>query len=64
MAQVWLITGSARGLGRAIAEGVLAAGDKLIATRTSNPASPSSSTGGRADTARSTDYPGSAKAIL
>jgi NAD(P)-dependent dehydrogenase (short-subunit alcohol dehydrogenase family) len=32
MAQVWLITGSARGLGRAIAEGVLAAGDKLIAT--------------------------------
>src|ERR1700741_582574 len=32
MAQVWLITGSARGLGRAIAEAVLAAGDKLIAT--------------------------------
>jgi NAD(P)-dependent dehydrogenase (short-subunit alcohol dehydrogenase family) len=32
MTQVWLITGSARGLGRAIAEGVLAAGDKLIAT--------------------------------
>src|SRR6476646_5172240 len=32
MAQGWLITGSARGLGRAIAEGVLAAGDKLIAT--------------------------------
>jgi len=32
MAHVWLITGSARGLGRAIAEGVLAAGDKLIAT--------------------------------
>src|ERR1700720_4690215 len=32
MAQVWLITGSARGLGRAIAEGVLAADDKLIAT--------------------------------
>src|SRR5580693_5004391 len=32
MALVWLITGSARGLGRAIAEGVLAAGDKLIAT--------------------------------
>src|SRR6202048_1698356 len=31
MTQVWLITGSARGLGRAIAEGVLAAGDKLIA---------------------------------
>ena len=32
MAQVWLITGSARGLGRAIAEAVLAADDKLIAT--------------------------------
>src|ERR1700676_5001104 len=32
MAHVSLITGSARGLGRAIAEGVLAAGDKLIAT--------------------------------
>src|SRR5690349_19967104 len=32
MTQVWLITGSARGLGRAIAEAVLAAGDKLIAT--------------------------------
>src|SRR5438128_10494636 len=32
MAEVWLITGSARGLGRAIAEGVLATGDKLIAT--------------------------------
>src|SRR3954462_5707546 len=32
MAQVWLITGSARGLGRAIAQAVLAAGDKLIAT--------------------------------
>src|SRR5258706_1437032 len=32
MAQVWLITGSARGLGLAIAEAVLAAGDKLIAT--------------------------------
>src|SRR5258707_5400033 len=36
MAQVWLITGSARGLGRAIAEAVLGAGDKLIAT-TRNP---------------------------
>src|SRR3954465_3792375 len=32
MAQVWLITGSARGLGRAIAAGALVAGDKLIAT--------------------------------
>src|SRR4051812_35212221 len=32
MAEVWLITGSAKGLGRAIAEAVLAAGDKLIAT--------------------------------
>jgi NAD(P)-dependent dehydrogenase (short-subunit alcohol dehydrogenase family) len=32
MPQVWLITGTARGLGRAIAEAVLAAGDQLIAT--------------------------------
>jgi NAD(P)-dependent dehydrogenase (short-subunit alcohol dehydrogenase family) len=32
MARVWLITGSARGLGRAIAEAVLSDGDKLIAT--------------------------------
>ena len=30
--QVWLITGSARGLGRALAEAVLHAGDVLIAT--------------------------------
>ena len=27
MAKVWLITGSSRGLGRALAEAVLAAGD-------------------------------------
>lgn len=32
MAKVWLITGSSRGLGRALAEAVLAAGHKLIAT--------------------------------
>jgi NAD(P)-dependent dehydrogenase (short-subunit alcohol dehydrogenase family) len=32
MAKVWLITGSSRGLGRALAEAVLAAGDKLVAT--------------------------------
>jgi NAD(P)-dependent dehydrogenase (short-subunit alcohol dehydrogenase family) len=32
MARVWLITGSARGLGRAIAEAVLGAGDQLVAT--------------------------------
>ena len=32
MSQVWLITGSSRGLGRALAEGVLADGHKLIAT--------------------------------
>lgn len=31
-AKVWLITGCSRGLGRALAEAVLAAGDKLIAT--------------------------------
>ena len=30
--QVWLITGSSRGLGRALAEAVLAAGHKLLAT--------------------------------
>jgi NAD(P)-dependent dehydrogenase (short-subunit alcohol dehydrogenase family) len=32
MERVWLITGSSRGLGRALAEAVLAAGDKLVAT--------------------------------
>ncbi|CDM55947.1 MULTISPECIES: oxidoreductase [Rhizobium] len=32
MSQVWLITGSSRGLGRALAEGVLAVGHKLVAT--------------------------------
>ena len=32
MAQVWLITGSSRGLGRALAEAVLAAGHELVAT--------------------------------
>ena len=29
---VWLITGSSRGLGRALAEAVLAVGHKLVAT--------------------------------
>jgi NAD(P)-dependent dehydrogenase (short-subunit alcohol dehydrogenase family) len=32
MPKVWLITGSSRGLGRALAEAVLASGDKLVAT--------------------------------
>ena len=32
MAKVWLITGSSRGLGRALTEAVLAAGHKLVAT--------------------------------
>jgi NAD(P)-dependent dehydrogenase (short-subunit alcohol dehydrogenase family) len=32
MSQVWLITGSSRGLGRALADAVLAAGHKLVAT--------------------------------
>jgi NAD(P)-dependent dehydrogenase (short-subunit alcohol dehydrogenase family) len=32
MPKVWLITGSSRGLGRALAEAVLTAGDKLVAS--------------------------------
>ncbi len=32
MSKVWLITGAGNGLGRAIAEAVLDAGDRLIAT--------------------------------
>ena len=32
MPKVWLITGSANGLGRNIAEAVLASGDRLVAT--------------------------------
>jgi NAD(P)-dependent dehydrogenase (short-subunit alcohol dehydrogenase family) len=32
MSKVWLITGSARGLGRKIVEAVLAAGDRVVAT--------------------------------
>jgi len=32
MTQVWLITGSSRGLGRSITEAVLASGDKVAAT--------------------------------
>lgn len=32
MSKVWLITGSSRGMGRAIAEAVLVAGDQLVAT--------------------------------
>jgi NAD(P)-dependent dehydrogenase (short-subunit alcohol dehydrogenase family) len=32
MSKVWLVTGSASGLGRNISEAVLAAGDLLIAT--------------------------------
>ncbi|WP_274650292.1 oxidoreductase [Paenibacillus humicola] len=32
MSKVWLITGSSRGLGRSLAEAVLARGDRLIAT--------------------------------
>jgi NAD(P)-dependent dehydrogenase (short-subunit alcohol dehydrogenase family) len=32
MSQIWLITGSSRGLGKALAQTVLAAGHKLVAT--------------------------------
>jgi NAD(P)-dependent dehydrogenase (short-subunit alcohol dehydrogenase family) len=32
MSKVWLVTGSASGLGRNIAEAVLAGGDRLVAT--------------------------------
>jgi NAD(P)-dependent dehydrogenase (short-subunit alcohol dehydrogenase family) len=32
MSKVWLVTGSASGLGRHIAEAVLASGDRLLAT--------------------------------
>ena len=32
MAQVWLVTGSSRGLGRAIVEASLEAGNKVLAT--------------------------------
>ncbi len=32
MSKVWLITGSARGLGRSITEAVLAHGDRVVAT--------------------------------
>lgn len=37
MSKVWLITGSSRGLGRALTEAVLAAGDRVVAT-SRNPA--------------------------
>ena len=32
MSKVWLVTGSASGLGRNIAEAVLASGDRIVAT--------------------------------
>ena len=32
MSKVWLVTGSATGLGRNVAEAVLACGDRLVAT--------------------------------
>src|SRR3954470_6768671 len=38
MSKVWLITGSSRGLGRALAEAVLASGDQVVATARDVPA--------------------------
>ena len=32
MSKVWLVTGSSRGLGRALADAILASGDRLVAT--------------------------------
>jgi NAD(P)-dependent dehydrogenase (short-subunit alcohol dehydrogenase family) len=32
VSKVWLVTGSSRGLGRAIVEGAVAAGDRVLAT--------------------------------
>lgn len=32
MSKIWFITGSSRGLGRAITEAVLRAGDRVVAT--------------------------------
>jgi NAD(P)-dependent dehydrogenase (short-subunit alcohol dehydrogenase family) len=32
MSKVWLITGSSRGMGQALAEAVLAQGNRLVAT--------------------------------
>ena len=32
MSKIWLITGSSRGLGRALTEAVLSAGDRVVAT--------------------------------
>jgi NAD(P)-dependent dehydrogenase (short-subunit alcohol dehydrogenase family) len=37
MSKVWLVTGSASGLGRNIAEAVLASGDRLVATARDTP---------------------------
>ena len=37
MAEVWLVTGSASGLGRDIADAVLASGDRLVATARDRP---------------------------
>jgi NAD(P)-dependent dehydrogenase (short-subunit alcohol dehydrogenase family) len=40
MSKVWLITGSSRGLGRALAEAVLAEGHKVVATALTPRSSP------------------------
>src|SRR5580700_4832610 len=51
MSKVWLLTGSSRGLGRALAEAVLAAGDKLVATAR-NPEQPADLVGRYGDQVR------------
>ena len=52
MAQTWLITGASRGIGRALAEAVLAAGDQVVAGARPRPDRSTSSSPSRAGRAR------------